>query len=74
MNKVTGVTSIVYLSFLVHTTYSLFWTVFVFHSVADSVTGILFGIFISLTVYETDTFSDALSYVISSLKGENKSN
>ena len=69
LNRVTGVTSIVYLAFLVHTTYSLFWTVFIFHSVVESVTGFLFGVFISLTVFETDTFSDALSYIIASLKG-----
>ena len=70
LNKIAGVMYMIYLAFLIHTTYSLFWTVMIFHSFIDSVVGILFGVFISLTVFQTDTFSDALSYLIDTLKGE----
>ena len=48
--------------------YSLFFTVFVFHSIFESIIGYLFTIVIYLAVYETDLFSESVTYLLQSIQ------
>ena len=47
--------------FQVHTCYSLFFTAFIFHTVAESIIGWFFGMGIVFAVYETDLFVRAMT-------------
>ena len=58
--------------FQIHACYSLFFTVFAFHSTIEVIVGLLFGIYICLTTFETDAISDSLvDMVFASRKEKN---
>ena len=50
------ITFSVYIAFLVHTCYSLYFTAFIFHSMLETILGWAFGLITIILTYETDYF------------------
>ena len=73
MNTLVGVTKMIFIVLHVHACYSLFWTVFIYHTIVESLFGIAVGNTLNTALFTTDVFSDGLAYIAATLKGDAES-
>ena len=62
--QLASVTGLLYAAFQAHACYSLFFTVFMYHDTVEVAVGLLFGCYIFLTTFDTDTISESLADIV----------